>query len=376
MTFITFLGNFFILKLGISLSILLIINGILVLILLFLPKKINVKIHNFTLIYTLVLVYFGGYILGFLILRIIYINRELDLKKFIVFIDHAFNETLHYSLGMKVLFVIGAILLLLIWMLLFIIIRTFLSRKCWQLHLYWYHVHYATLELTMPKFKTKPYFYKNHKYYYFYHKRIQQFNFYYSLQATHMWLLSWIQHLSKVIKPKIQLTTYRKLLRYGTLAILLIIFVSECIWNNWLLHYTIYYLLFYIIFVLWYRLSFALFYQDLILDRIIFERAYCEPEIYYVNLTEKEEFELENYIRKPYDYSTRTPISECLQTSFDFLHPIQIHKRFILTEIAPNKFAWANDLRTPEKTIYFEQEDLKTINNKHFVKKTMIKMKL
>lgn len=53
----------------------------------------------------------------------------------------------------------------------------------------------------------------------------------------------------------------------------------------YIIQFIIYYFMY---FVIWYRIKFTLFLKMSFGSDII-ERTYCEPEIYYVNLTKEEE---------------------------------------------------------------------------------------
>lgn len=355
---------------------LLIITSIIILILLIkFPITYKVKIENFWLTYLAAISYISFYILLFLFLRILYINKTTDLKQYYYIIEILQSTTLYY----KCLIILSGISLILIWIIIFIKVRKILSWKCWQLHFYWVNLENVRKcqEYFLEECFQKNYSRKKAKISDIYHRFVHIFEDHFSLYTVTFFIYKIILYIMRKFKGKTY-TFYYKIHHYAPPLYLLIlsgfigILLYEIIWQNWVIYYTLYYLFFYMIFGLWYRISLLFWYGIHSLNIVIFEQTYCEPEIYYVNLTALEEKELQYFIQKPSDLRYRTYNRA--------LHPIITKRRFYKTKAIHHKlwfdndnflktkeYIWCNHDRDPSIMFWFNQEQLITKNNKHSV---------
>ena len=122
----------------------------------------------------------------------------------------------------------------------------------------------------------------------------------------------------------------------------------------------------------WIKISFCLYYHDAFLDTILMERAYGDFKAIYVNLTEKEEIYLYQYLKNPKHFQKKRIETNTL---FDYLPgrfndptpPIWYNHRYELQNGEP----WGRDffyLNSDNETM-FEIVDLQKINKKYFCKK-------
>lgn len=161
-------------------------------------------------------------------------------------------------------------------------------------------------------------------------------------------------------------------------SLLLVLFVYDCYFNNFVIEKVFYYLPIYFLFLMWYTVSFFLYNTSHELDSILFEMYYCEPLVIYVNLTPEYEEELQLYIKQGLrQYKIQEEDFAILFYKmahyFEFRHPILRNCQFFRVE---------NDAGLPEsigkviyvnleRTKYFDLTDIIVIGEKYFVRDTL-----
>ena len=375
-----------IIKFKLKLHLLMITSILILLVLVTFPITFEVKIKRFWVAYLGAISYVIFYILIFLSIRILYFNKHADLKPYYKFIDIFIDTPIYYK-SFLLLIVFNIIL---IWIYLFVKIKKILLWQIWQLHIYWDNIHPSVIfkEMHLEYFIENNFWIKRVKVSQKYSDMIGKLRLTYSIRGFSYYIIykPIINVIRKFTKKSYNYyfypEYYTKTLKYLVLIGLIGVFLYEIIYNNWVLHYTIHYLLFYMIFSLWYRLSWFLLHGQNSLTIFIFERAYCEPDLYYVNLTTKEEKLVEAFIKNPYDtksYDRNLPFS--ISSSVHSLEPLLADRRFYKTKtihheswfekdhiLKTKEYIWCNHSRDPYFMFWFNQKDLITINKKHFVK--------
>lgn len=339
--------------------ILLIFIVFLVLILKISIKPI-VKIENYTLTYFCGGFYILFYFLFFFILRILQLGKTFDLKNFVKKFFGFFINFQESSFFIQFIYIGGVIILILLWLIIFFKIRKILRFQLWKLYFF-----KANIErLTVCSTETVAKFHKTRDKY-------KRFSFFTLGKKVTRYLNKILFYVNKKEFNIVNTTGPTQILRFFPLLILFFIFILECYNYNFVLHYTLYYLPIYMVFNIWYLISLVLDKEVFTIDQILIERAYGEPKILYVNLTELEEKLLETYIQEYYNFDKLFDIGvyESCSTDYDIVHPICYHRRFVLTsnsEISKDTMIYLNKNKIIWK--YFEPCEITKKNGKNFVK--------
>ena len=248
--------------------------------------------------------------------------------------------------------------MLLIWYLLFVKLSKILHKEVLKYHFYNTNKHFLNnIFIYLPQPANYGYYSES------YLRKVLKFSTKYTFDEITDKCITFLNkllfgkispHISKIILY-VQIYIY-----FSATIILILLFISDCYFNNWVLNNVLLYLPFYMIFKKWYNISKTIKLSHADYDKIIFERYYAEPYILYVNLTQKEEDELNTYINAGFEY---------LGTDISYLfssHPIIKKRRFYLTsdeQIAGEYILWYN----PTTQDAFRKKDLKTVKNRHFV---------
>ncbi len=230
-------------------------------------------------------VFAGIYIMCFIVflifIRILQYGKFLDLKILFKAYILLFVHFEQCSFYVQIIYILGGIILILLWILIFYKIRNRLAHNLWKIYYYKKNIYMLTKLNNDEKFKELCFHISMH--YTF-------FNFCRSL--THQ--------LNKIITIRYS-EPIERFFRYLPHLILLFLVFFECYNNNFILHYTLKYLIIYMVYNLWYRLSFIIHKSNGFLDEILIESLW-RTKYLYVNLTENDEKLLETYILEPHNY--------------------------------------------------------------------------
>lgn len=315
------------------------------------PIKPTCKINNFFMTYVFAGIYIMCFIVFLIFIRILQYGKFLDLKILFKAYILLFVHFEQCSFYVQIIYILGGIILILLWILIFYKIRNRLARNLWKIYYYKKNIYMLTKLNNDEKFKELCFHISMH--YTF-------FNFCRSL--THQ--------LNKIITIRYT-EPIERFFRYLPHLILLFLVFFECYNNNFILHYTLKYLIIYMVYNLWYRLSFIIHKSNGFLDEILIERAYGEPNILYVNLTENDEKLLETYILEPHNYEKLEKLGSADYIDVGILCyiPIYYYRRFVwisgdVIGLPANQMIYLNKLTLK----YFEEVDIKRENGRIYVK--------
>lgn len=298
----------------------LLIPGFLTIYLLKWPLIKDVKISIFT--YIGASIYISFYILFFIALRWVQINKEIELKKLPVYLNN-FLVIYNKSLFNQIFYTLLLILLILLWIYIFIRLREKLSYQVWKIYFY-YNYKYLLTRWQEKKFSHIP---ENKiieifKKYLSYHRICYYISDYLSIFCDKCKLLK----ISKLLN---NLKIMQKFIRFTLIFFIFVFIFYDCYFNNFVLAYTKYYLFFYMLFALWYKISTFFRKEESFLDEIIFEMNYCAPNIVYINVTEEEYEFLNEYLKGK---KTDKEIIEYISTFIWAQPPVAYFNRFVYTE--------------------------------------------
>jgi hypothetical protein len=272
--------------------------------------SIDYKIYKPILNYLAITLYISYYIIALLIIRFYMWNKSIDLNVFINKI-----KELHSVNGILILLFIFSIWTFFIACL--ITLRKTLIKEIIKYHIYIYsHYDYTSIYRKLIR---------NH--YFRSLKTCEQKLLIYSWKFT-KFLINLFNYkykdvlINKLGKSNSKLESFF-VLRIIPILLLIILFLYDCYFNNWIITKMFYYLPFYLLYNLWYQTNSFLDGNHIIFDRVIYERYYKTKDILYVNTTDEEEEFLETYIKKGFKYNyTLLDLEELIP-------PIVTYRRFV-----------------------------------------------
>lgn len=339
--FLYYLSQFLLLH---SINVLLVIFiGILICIiykqLTFKQKRSNYKIYNFGLNDLSIIIYIILFIMIILIIRYVRWGYSFDIKAFYIAI-------ITFLMKMPWLIIINLMLIIIMFLLIWISFKNYLHKEIIKRHLYIYYTsYYETIKDFYDKNKTEL---PKGSDYSLYVQWSNKLGAYWSVKSVHDHIVNYC-----LIKPYcaiFNVDNYNGIkgiqnlflftLKYGSIMLLFLLVIYDCIYNQFKLHIVFYYLPFYFLYNIWNNISSFLQYTDKSLNLIIYERYYMEGIIYYLDITK----EAEEFILHYLDKKCRCIIHDIPNNNFDlWWKKVNTINSFIQNISKRHKFVKEND---------------------------------
>jgi len=315
---------------GVLLVLFLILTLLLLLYLLLKPLHLQIKITNFFINWLALFLYIVIYIGFFFYLRFRVIGSTINLTETLSKLSSLLTNINNYSFYIQTLVYLIILIIIVLWFLIIIKFRHYLSNKIWQLYFYYG----AYLDETTRSTPHWPLFLKC--IWYFKKYRLWKLQLKIGL-AFQNFIIKITKNKNHWLTASQNIVMLHLLIKLFPTIILLFIFAGEIIINNFSLFYIFYYLPFYIIIMLWIRISDTLeTYGFLTAEgQILYKMNYRFPDIVYINLSSFDRVYLYSYLHNQRIFKEMDKFYEFVNVGISPKHPIEAlckFEKFILKE--------------------------------------------
>lgn len=305
---------------------------------------LDFKIYSFFWSHVIAFLYISTFFIFSGLLKFCNMDRKLDIKN-VLHIQEFFAID---NIPKQFVIFLLILSLLLFFMLTIKISRSYLNRELYKLHLYYANLHvlYTTIDVTnlirgehsgntrklrysnVFSFAVYRNWYKKFTYNgvidYLTDNYINEIAIFFERKVLKVSNATLFNRVMYKIFFKIGRNTLT-IFRYIPFLILMLVFLKDCFYNNFVLHHIYSVLPFYALFLIWYRVSHGLHRRLEQYDVILFIKMYAHPQIMYIESSQEEKDALIQYMKDWFIFTCPDP-----ENDYDYTHCDTLNaKRFI-----------------------------------------------